>query len=128
MTLAEYEKFHALICDQARNLSLKKNHDYSAPERQGTDQFAVFKNFQLVERMGITGVEQGFLVRLSDKFQRLSNLLNPDHTAAVLDESVDDTIKDIINYVILLAAYRRTKYSIEEPAYPLGTLQNKIRV
>jgi hypothetical protein len=116
MTQEEYLQFHEAICGMARSLSQRKNTDYAAPTRKSTP-YAVFANFMQCETLGITGVEQGFLVRLSDKFSRLCNLLEPSHVQQVKDESVDDTIQDIINYVILLAAYRETKRLQNLPAH-----------
>lgn len=50
--------------------------------------FDVFKNFMVVERLGICSAETGILVRISDKFTRLANLVNPNHERAVMDESL----------------------------------------
>jgi hypothetical protein len=43
------------------------------------------------------------LVRMSDKFNRLKNLLRPDAEAKVKDESVKDTILDLACYSVMLA-------------------------
>lgn len=37
---------------------------------------------------------------------RIVNLLQPGVTNQVKDESIDDTIKDAVNYFAILAAYR----------------------
>ena len=73
----------------------KKNHDYS----KGKD---ALRNFKMVEVFNLTDAPTGILVRLCDKFARVANLLNTE--AQVKDESVTDTIDDIINYCILLKA------------------------
>lgn len=42
------------------------------------------------------------IVRMSDKFNRLENLLLNQGTAKVNDESVIDTLTDLANYAIML--------------------------
>lgn len=110
----DYFQFHEQLCDEARALSQRKNNDYADPDAHSDDPFCVFRNFMMCEHASICSVEQGFLVRLSDKFMRLCNLLRPGHEQAVEDESVDDTIKDIINYSVLLAALRKLKKEIKD--------------
>lgn len=84
----------------ALDLIKKKNADYAWDEDP-------FKNFKLVESAWITTVERGMLVRMSDKFQRISNLI--DSEATVKDESIEDTLLDLANYSLLLLAYRNMK-------------------
>lgn len=94
------ERFHEHVGDtfnQCLEISKAKNADYAASE----DPFA---NFRQVENLGLCSVQQGIMVRLSDKITRICNLL--DRPAAVADEAVEDTIRDAINYLAILAAYR----------------------
>lgn len=79
-----------------------KNHDYASA---GEDD--PFFNFKQVENLGITSVERGFLVRMTDKMTRLSSLL--DREAKVLDEKLEDTVLDMANYAVLLYTYLKTK-------------------
>lgn len=109
MNQEHYIKFHQEMCDRARQISLAKNNDYSAPGVRKDDPFAVFNNFMQAERLNICSVEQGFMVRISDKISRLSNLIAPGHNQAVKDESVTDTALDTINYLLLLLGYLETK-------------------
>jgi hypothetical protein len=81
---------------KALDLVGRKNADYGNPN----DPFANFKEAELV---GST-VEQGILVRMSDKLRRASNLMNRE---AVVDESVEDTLIDLANYAFILAVWRR---------------------
>lgn len=97
-----YLDFHKKLCDSARKLSEKKNRDYGA----ATD--SPFANFTRVEHLGIATTEQGFLARLTDKFCRLTTFCRKGRLL-VSDESVYDTITDIINYCCLLAAYLKYK-------------------
>ena len=54
--------------------------------------------------MGICNTEQGFMVRITDKMSRLSSFLDSGKMH-VKDESFHDTVIDVINYMVLLAAY-----------------------
>lgn len=49
------------------------------------------------------------IVRMSDKFNRLENLLLNQGTAKVNDESVIDTLTDLANYAIMLRIELETK-------------------
>lgn len=75
----------------------KKNADYAGDEDP-------FTNFRLVEMAGLT-VEEGILTRTLDKMARLCNVMQKPH-AEVSDETVEDTIVDMINYLAILHAYR----------------------
>lgn len=73
----------------------KKNADYA---NSGNP----FKNFEFAKLVGI-GVERAILVRMSDKFARISNLVDKENE--VKDETVSDTLEDLINYTAILKAY-----------------------
>ena len=105
MTRDELLQFHNDLCTQARELMSLKNRDYAGNE--GTEPFA---NFTRVEAMGICKTEQGFLVRLTDKMSRLSSFIHAGKMS-VEDESFMDTCVDVINYMVLLAAYLKEKDS-----------------
>lgn len=77
----------------------EKNSDYADPHRDP------WKNLRLCELMGIASLETGIMVRLTDKLQRMANLLERPPT--VTDESIEDTGKDAIAYLGLLLAWRR---------------------
>ena len=80
-------------------LMQKKNKDYAKEE----DAFA---NFRLSEMVGV-GPERANLVRVADKLARISNLL--DKSNDVSDESVEDTINDVINYMAILKSMIKHK-------------------
>jgi hypothetical protein len=86
MTRDELLGFHSDLCKEARDLMSLKNRDYAGNE--GIEPFA---NFTRVEAMGICKTEQGCMVRL------------------IKDESFKDTCVDVINYMVLLAAYLSDK-------------------
>lgn len=81
-------------------IMLAKNHDYSGDVNP-------FRNFEMVEHLGITSVENGILVRMTDKITRISNLLGKE--GKVLDEKVEDTLLDLANYAVILKCYMESK-------------------
>lgn len=83
----------------------KKNADYAEDGNP-------FKNFENSLTIGVP-VERGILVRIMDKVSRVSNLIDKD--AQVTDESIDDTLNDVINYFALLKAYRYDQKSRTTP-------------
>lgn len=75
----------------------QKGHDYNRAQQIDGD---TLFNMRVAEILGIVETaERGILVRLSDKFMRLISLMSPGVDAAVKDESVRDTVRDIHNYV-----------------------------
>ena len=103
MNREELLKHHEVLCKQARDLMDLKYRDYAG--RDGMDPFAYFTR---VESMGICSTEQGFMVRLTDKMSRLSSIMESGKNH-VKDESFEDTMVDVINYIVLLSAYRLDK-------------------
>lgn len=96
MNTSQLLMHHDHLCEEARNLMVKKNADYAEAE-------APFKNFELSERLGLCSTEAGMAIRLSDKIQRLCGFL-AGKELKVKDESVRDTILDAINYLVLISA------------------------
>lgn len=103
MTTEELLKFHHKVCERARDIMAIKNHDYSGASGQ-----TPFANFEIAEQMGICKTETGFQIRIGDKFMRLVTFCS-DGTLRVENESAEDSCLDIINYMILLSAYIKTK-------------------
>lgn len=77
----------------------KKNNDYGGE----TDPFANFKNSEIVH----VPVPAGILVRIIDKISRMGNLLL--RPAAVVDETIEDSIMDAINYLAILLVWLHSK-------------------
>lgn len=107
MTTENFIKHEEALFTKCLDTLKKKNADYSGNAADP------FKNFKMVEAFGITDVEQGILVRLSDKFARICNLLH--NEAQVKSESIEDTIEDAINYFAILHAYRKSKPEVIVP-------------
>jgi len=102
---------HETLTRRARELMDKKNRDYAG--RGGTEPFA---NFTRVESMGICSTELGMLVRITDKLSRLSSFAESGKLA-VENESFEDTIIDVINYMVLFYAYLQDKTSKTNAEY-----------
>lgn len=86
---------HQTLCQEAYELISKKNQDYSVDQNP-------YSNFMASEAVTGQPAEMLLLVRWIDKITRISSILSKGYTA-VLDESIQDTIRDSINYPILLA-------------------------
>jgi len=102
MNHEEYLKFHKEACEKLVSITAAKNHDYAGGGNHA------FKNFTMVEALGITSTEQGFLTRMTDKMTRIINFVNSG-VLKVQDEKIEDTLFDLANYSILLAGYIRSK-------------------
>jgi len=111
MNREELLRFHLALTEQARSLMEAKNQDYAGDAEHGRQPFA---NFERVEALGICSTEQGFLVRMTDKMSRLSSYVQAGKLE-VSDETVHDTLVDLINYSVLLAAFLSDKRSPNQP-------------
>lgn len=109
MTREEYFQFVEKEFNSILELIKKKNKDYTSGSNDP------FKNFRMVENFGICSTEVGIATRLSDKFSRASTLIHK--PPAVENEGLEDSLKDIIGYSILLLGYLKSKQVKEEPMY-----------
>lgn len=103
MNKEELFKHHKDTCEIALNIMIKKNHDYA-----GADGDTPFTNFQRTEQMGICSTEKSFLVRITDKLSRLATFAETGGLK-VSNESYEDAILDLINYLILFSGYVKSK-------------------
>ncbi len=90
IAMSQRERLYALhssMCARALELMKRKNQDYGMKE----DALANLR------RHGPTGV----CVRLHDKFCRVESFLEKGFNA-VIEESVDETLTDVINYCVLM--------------------------
>jgi len=103
MNREELLKHHENVCEMARELMKKKNHDYAGESGE-----TPFANFSRTEAMGVCSTEQGFLVRVVDKVSRLSTFVSAGELK-VDNESYEDAVVDIINYMVLFSGYLKEK-------------------
>ena len=107
MTKDEYMQYHRESCDKMISITKAKNADYT-----GTDK-SPFANFSRTELNGVCSTEQGFLVRMGDKFARITSFVQKG-VLMVKDESVEDTLLDLANYCILMAGFIKQKRTEKE--------------
>lgn len=94
------------IFDQMLDTMKAKNADYAG---NGDP----YKNFELVEYLGVCSAETGILVRMCDKVSRIATLIGENKDGQVKDESVQDTLKDLANYSVILTSYMKDKKTQE---------------
>ena len=85
--MEEYKK----IVTETMELCIKKNKDYGSSVENTYEKFG----------------DISYLVRITDKYNRICSLLNRE--GEVKDESIDDTIRDMANYSFLWLASRNLK-------------------
>lgn len=90
----------------------RKNADYAGASSDP------FGNFRHVEDLGIASTGQGFLTRMTDKLCRVATF-EKRGALQVADETVEDTLVDLANYSLLLAAwYASQRLSAEGRTLP----------
>jgi len=96
--LDEFKK----LCEKEIEITTRKNSDYA-------DANDAFANFKIIETLssGRISASEGFVVRMSDKLQRITNLIARDNQ--VLDESIEDTLLDLSIYCKLFRCYLASK-------------------
>ncbi len=80
----------------------RKNSDYTKGDADP------FHNVRMCEMLGVATVEEGIVVRMSDKLARVAALVSG-HEAQVLDEKLEDTLLDLANYTGILYSYLQSK-------------------
>ena len=100
---------HETICKELNETYKKKNADYG--DSVG----------ELYAKLG----DITLLTRISDKYNRLMNLLDPKKEGEVNYESVDDTILDMANYCIIWLMERMIRHEETMKLKELSTLENK---
>ncbi len=77
-----------------------KNDDYSQKDNP-------FSNFELIATVVGVDTKKALFSRMADKFARLRECL--DKGTTVKDETLEDTLMDLVNYSVLLAGYLKKK-------------------
>lgn len=81
------------LLEEMKELHIKKNAGYSGDSR---DRWA---NFRMAENFGVSAF-LGCLIRMSDKFIRIQNLVkNPNNE--MVGESIKDTLRDLASYALI---------------------------
>lgn len=105
MTREEFIQVHGALCEELKDITARKNADYTGAGD------GPFHNFVNVEQLGICTTEQGFLTRMTDKMARIASLTKTGKQM-VKDESIEDTLKDLANYSLLMVCYLRSKKEV----------------
>lgn len=92
----------------------KKNADY------GSLDVNPFKNFTMVETIGVATAEQGFYTRILDKVMRIGSYIR-NGKLRVADEKVTDTITDLAVYLLLLRCYLEDQANLPPAETNLNT-------
>ena len=97
MTLEFVKQFREEMHRKSMEIIEKKGHDYNHKQQhQGDTLF----NLRVAALLGVIDTpSQGVLVRLCDKMMRLASLMSPGVEAEIKDESIQDTIADVHNYI-----------------------------
>ena len=91
----DYTPYEAKYMETVNNLTetfLRKNADYGS---------SVKKNYDKLEKYGPNEGLKYVFGRISEKYDRLENLIYGNHENKVVDESIADTLLDMANYAIL---------------------------
>ena len=89
---APYEAKYMETVDNLTETFLRKNADYGS---------SVKKNYDKLEKYGPNEGLKYVFGRISEKYDRLENLIYGNHDNKVVDESIADTLLDMANYAIL---------------------------
>lgn len=103
MNRVELVKYFEDVTANMVKIMKAKNEDYA-----GTVSDDAFANFTRVEVLGIASTEQGFLTRMTDKVCRVISFVQRG-VLSVKDETVEDTLIDLANYALLMAAYIKSR-------------------
>jgi hypothetical protein len=86
--------------DEILEIMRIKNADYANADD-------AFQNFSLCEKIADIPTEVGIFVRMTDKVQRIGNLLSRE--PSVKEETIYDALSDLANYALILRVYLEQK-------------------
>lgn len=104
MTQSDYFDRFDKILQELSTLTQGKNKDYA----EASDAFANFKQIEYLTD-GRVSLENGILVRMTDKLKRIASLIQPEREVMVRGEKVIDTLNDLAVYSIILRIYLEQK-------------------
>jgi hypothetical protein len=102
MNSKEYIQFVEAELNKLIDILRAKNSDYTGGSEDA------FANFKVTEKLGLSDAETGLLIRMVDKIQRVRSFLIKGKLE-VSNESVEDAVKDIIGYSLLLLGLLRER-------------------
>ena len=118
------EEFLTAVTDEfneAIELMHTKNHDY-APTDNGMG------NLGECEELGLCTSEDGVLIRITDKWARIKNLMSSRGARAqVSDESFEDTLRDLANYALIYRAIVKKKRELKKAEYVSASLPTETK-
>jgi hypothetical protein len=118
LTVDQVLEFKQKLHEESNALIAKKGHDYSRAHQADGD---TLFNLRVAELLRIVPTaEQGILVRLSDKFMRLISLMSPGVQPTNVNESVRDTVLDIMNYTSYALQIWEERQTVNAPIGPLA--------
>jgi len=105
ITTKDIKIFQDYIFEKCQKAFVAKGNDYSGADED------TFANIRLASDIGLVqNPAHSCLVRMMDKVMRLRMLTDDNLTQQVNDESLEDTLSDLINYatyVVMLDKERR---------------------
>lgn len=102
MNHTEFTDHIQTVFNKVTELVRNKNTGYS-------DDANAFSNFELCENAGVCSVERGIMVRMFDKMGRISNLLGEASSQLEVEESITNSLMDLIGYAAILIVYRKSR-------------------
>lgn len=96
--------------DHQYNVFCRKNHDYGNSFEKSLDTFGL-----------VAGI-----VRMSDKFERLVSLNDPNKDAQIASESLVDTLEDLSNYAAMAACWLKRKKAADWKKLRMKSLDGNI--
>ena len=78
------------VCNEVKDLLIRKNHDYGNSFSKQYEKYGLLSG----------------IIRMDDKMSRIENLMKRD---AKVDESIEDSIRDLAGYAILTLVEMRKR-------------------
>ena len=103
ISVHELLKLQEKLFNKASSLVAKKGHDYNRKQQLSGD---TLFNLRIAAILGVVDRStQSVLIRMIEKVMRLASLENPEVSAKVDDEKIEDMVADLINYTTYFYAF-----------------------
>jgi hypothetical protein len=100
------------IFDELWALHSAKDSDYAGQEP--------LSNFRVSEQFGVPAWK-GASIRMADKWSRFVSLMGKDGRHDVGDETIEDTLKDLAVYAVIVLVLRRQRERVPEDEFDKRT-------